>query len=153
MTVCDLFEPASLNGQLCYSLDVGKLKGWHSNEPGKANGLFLLLDPSSFAFNSEVPKISIHTLARFTTFGAGSFGMSALKKMTGTKSFLQLPDQDKKCSVHDREECQTQKYLDAAQKYCNCTPWTLGNKNGNEQVSSNSMNVSEFAGRPILWPG
>ena len=153
MTVCDKFERIILDGQLCYSLDIGKLKEKSLPEFGKANGLFLLLDPNPSAFNNEEPKISIHTLARFTTFGAGSFGMSALKKMTGTNSFVHLLDQDKKCSVHSQQECQTQKYLDAAQKYCNCTPWTLGDKNGKEQVSPNSMNLTEFAVYPILWPG
>ena len=45
--------------------------------------------------------------------------------MTGTKSFEQLPDHQKKCLVHIREECQTQKYLDHVQKECKCIPWSL----------------------------
>ena len=136
MTVCDKFERIILDGQLCYSLDIGKLKEKSLPEFGKANGLFLLLDPNPSTFNSEEPKISIHTLARFTTFGAGSFGMSALKKMTGTKSFEKLSDQDKKCSVHSREECDTRKYLEKVLSKCNCTPWALQQSQDRDKVGS-----------------
>ena len=71
-------------------------------------------------------KIFIHTLAQYSTFGPGSYGMSTLKKMTGTKSYNQLPDHQKKCLVHDREECQTEKYLEQVQKECHCVPWVSG---------------------------
>merc|ERR1711962_1875980 len=70
-------------------------------------------------------KITIHTLARYTTFGHGSYAMSTLKRMTGTKSFKQLPDHQKKCLVHNREDCQSQKYLEQLQKKCKCIPWAL----------------------------
>ena len=134
--VCDLFKPTILDGQLCYSLDSEKL-GEYPVEHGKEKGLSLLLDPSPFQLdradknNADIHKgdqsfkLTVHTLAPFTTFGPGSFGMSALKKMTGTKSFEKLPDQDKKCSVHNREECETRKYLEKVQSKCNCTPWAL----------------------------
>ena len=137
MTICDKFEPTILEGQLCYSLDIAKLET-NPTKPGKANGLFLLVDLSPFQLKSaendfwgssdiaeQTVKVFIHTLAPHTAFGPRSYGMRALKKMTGTKSFEQLPDHKKKCTVHSREECQTRKYLTQVEKECKCTPWTL----------------------------
>ena len=145
LTVCDKFEPTILEGQLCYSLNVGKLKE-KPTQSGKTNGLFLLLDPNPFQNNTiekdagdskireQSFKVFIHTLAQFSTFGSGSYGMSSLKRMIGTQSFKQLPEKQKKCSVHNREDCQTKKYLDKLQAECNCTPWTLQTDPGKNQV-------------------
>ena len=152
LTVCDKFEPTILEGQLCYSLDIAKLveKGTKS---GKHNGLFLLLDPNPYQLNSTEKnvgdfragsqsfKVFIHTLAQYTTFGPGSYGMSALKRMTGTKSFQQLPDHQKKCLVHTREKCQTQKYLEQVQRECKCIPWALQTDQGENQVKTRSFKL------------
>ena len=138
MTVCDKFQPSILEGQLCYTLDSSLLKQY-STKSSKSNGLLLLLDPSPYHFNykdkgavsPEVSnqnfKVFIHTLEQYTTFGPGLYGMSGLKKMTGTESFQQLPDHQKECLLHDREECQTQKYLEKVLKECTCRPWALHN--------------------------
>ena len=79
-------------------------------------------------------KVFIHTLAQYTTFGPGSCGLSALKRMTGTESFKQLPNHQKKCVVHNREECQTEKYKDQVQRECNCSPWALQTDQDKNQV-------------------
>ena len=132
LTVCDKFEPTILEGQLCYSLDMAKLG--IKTKPGKSNGLFLLLDPNPFPQNATEKtaetddqsfKVYIHTLGQYTTFAPGSYGMSTLKKMTGTKSFKQLPDHQRKCLVQTKEECQTQHYLNQVKKECKCVPWAL----------------------------
>ena len=106
ITMCDKFQPTIFEGQLCYSVDIAKLKG-KSTKSGKTNGLFLLLDPNPYQLNSsdkddniqsmKLPffKVHIHTLAQFTAYGPGTFSMSGLKRMTGTKSFKQLPDKQK----------------------------------------------------------
>ena len=145
MTTCEKFKQIVLEGQLCYSLDVKDL-GRKQSKPGKRNGLFLLLDTNPYhligtqrellASRAEEQsfKVFIHTLAQFASFGPGSYGMSALKKMTGTKSFEQLPDHQKKCHAHNREECQNQKYLSQVQKECNCVPWALGTDQNESQV-------------------
>ena len=147
LTVCDKFEPTILEGQLCYSLDIAKL-GVETTKSGKANGLFLLLDPNPHKIiktEKEVResrseeqsfKVFIHTLAQYSAFGPGSYGMSALKKMTGTKNFKHLPVKQKKCLVHNREDCQTKKYLDQLQTECNCTPWSLQTDPGRNQVKA-----------------
>ena len=132
LTVCDKFEQTILEGQLCYSLDIAKLG--MKTKSSKANGLFFLVDPTSFPQNATEKdaetddqsfKVYIHTLGQYTTFSPGSYGMSTLKRMTGTKSFKELPDHQKKCLVGKREECQTQKYLDQIQRECKCAPWEL----------------------------
>ena len=134
----------------------------HQIQSGKANGLFLLIDSSPFRLTrpdnkkaefdirDQSFKMTIHTLAPFTTFRPGSFKMNALKKMTGTSSFEKLPDKQKKCSVRIRAECQTQKYLAAVRKHCNCTLWALAASNAKHQVSS--FNTFDVAGVHILWP-
>ena len=147
LTVCDKFEPTILDGQLCYSLDTAKL-GKKPTKSGKANGIFLLLDPNPYQLykteksfrlsrsQEQSFKVFIHTLAQYTTFGSGSYGMSALKKMTGTESFKKLPVKQKKCLVHNREECQTRKYLDQVQNKCKCTPWPLETQHATNQVKN-----------------
>ena len=136
LTVCDKFQPTILEGQLCYTLDSALLKGY-SAKSDKTNGLVLLLDPNPYHLNHEGKntggfneggqkfKVFIPTLAQFTAFGSGSYGMSTLKKMTATTSFEQLPDHQKKCLVHNREECHTQSFLGQVQKECKCMPWAL----------------------------
>ena len=149
MTVCNKFEPTILEGQLCYSLDIAKLR--IKTKPGKPNGLFLLLDPNPFPQNATEKdtddqsfKVYIHTLGQYTTFAPGSYGMSTLKRMTGTKGFKQLPNHQKECMVHSREECQTQKYLAQVQGECKCTPWDLEINQGKNQVKIKSFKCFSF---------
>ena len=133
-TTCDHFKARILDGQICHSLDVAKLVK-NSSKPGIANGLFILVDPNPYHLNTieekeaesrqDSFKIHIHTLAQYSALGHGSFGMTSLKRMTGTKSFEQLPEHQKKCVVHNREECQTQKYTEKIIKECKCIPWAF----------------------------
>ena len=140
MTVCDKFQPTILEGQLCYSLDVAKLVTSYPKRPtrsGKSHGLFLLLDPRPYQLNhtdenvaganigDQNFKVFVHTLAQYIHFGAGSFGMTSLKKMTGTENFKRLLDYQKKCLIDKREECRTQKYFQQVQNECKCIPWAL----------------------------
>ena len=66
----------------------------------------------------ETFKVYIHTLSPFTAYGPGAFAMSTLKRMTGTTSFMELPENRKKCAVHNRQECQTVQ-ADQSAVYCN----------------------------------
>ena len=147
LTICEKFQPTILEGQLCYSLDIAKL-GKKQTKSGRSNGLFLLLDPNPYHLNAIEKnvggsktvensfKVFINTLAQYTTFGPGSYGLSTLKRMTGTESFKQLPDHQKKCLVHNREECQTKKYLDQVQRECSCTPWLVQTDASKNQVKT-----------------
>ena len=147
MTVCDKFKPTILEGQLCYSLDVARFER-RPTKAGKRNGLFLLVDPNPYQVNSsernvEVErnhqdsfKIYIHTLAQHSAFGPGTYGMQSLKSMTGTKSFEELPESQKRCRVHNREGCQAEKFLVQVQGNCSCIPWALANDTSKEKVIS-----------------
>lgn len=145
ITTCDKFEPRVLDGQLCYTLDVTMLAKKQTRS-GKTNGLFILLDPNPYSFDAPETsredsttkhqsfKVFIHTLAQHTSIGPGSYGMTALKKMTHTKSFEHLPGHQKKCLVHNREECQTKTYLDQVENDCKCIPWALVTRQKRNQV-------------------
>ena len=132
--MCDKFEPMILEGQLCHSLDVMKFMK-RSTRAGKTNGLRILLDPNPFRLNvigesklndhTQAFKVYVHTLAQYTAFGPGEYAMTALKRMTGTDSFKQLPDRQKNCQVHNREDCETKRFLDQVKSTCNCVPWVL----------------------------
>ena len=145
LTVCDKFKPIILESQLCYSLDVSK----YTNQPtkmGKKHGLFLLVDPTLYQTNSNERnveaelnvqdsfKVYIHTLAQHAEYGPGAYAMYTLKSMAGTKSFEQLPESQKKCRVHNREKCQTNKFLEQVKHNCSCVPWSLQNEGSKEKV-------------------
>ena len=153
LTVCNKFEPTILEGQLCYSINVSKLEK-RPTKAGKTKGLFLLLDPSPYQIEDdersvgderkkkESFKVYIHTLAPFTAFGPGAFAMSTLKSLTGTMSFKELPDKQKKCSVHNREECQTDKFFRQVKANCGCVPWSIAlTDKSKAQVSSISFSI------------
>ena len=148
VTVCDKFQSTILEGQLCYTLDIARVVKIADNptRSGKFNGLLLLLDPTPFDQSSidknargQVFKVVVHTLAPYSTFGSGSYRMSTLKKMTGTANFKQLPDHQKKCLVHDRQECQARNYLEQIRKECRCLPWALQTN----QVRESDKNQSD----------
>ena len=145
MTMCNKFQPTILDGQRCHSLDITKLEKKPAMT-GKTNGLLLLLDPNPYPVNSgersdatqgnepESFKVYIHTLAQDTLYGSGTYAMSALKSMTSTEGFKQMPDQQKKCFVHNREKCQTDSFIDHVKSNCSCVPWPLATNNTNTKV-------------------
>ena len=144
-TVCNKFEPTILEGQFCYSLDVSKVEKRQSGV-GKRHGLLLLLDPNRLEVRSQDKnskgkrneqlsfKVYIHTLAQYTAYGPGTYPLGPLKKMTGTESFENLPDQQKRCQVHNREECQTKQFLDQVKTNCGCVPWALVSDPSSKEV-------------------
>ena len=149
--ICSQFRPTALEGQLCYSLNVSALNPPKS-KVGFNNGLFLILDEgtlrsSAFAQPRQLRKpsnilslqlkdsdahkrsvrIYLNTLASFTDYRNGSYSMNVLKKMTGTRKFMDLPDKEKYCSVEPFEQCQIHQYFNKVQSSCGCVPWALSN--------------------------
>ena len=154
MTVCEKFKPVILEGQLCYSLNITKYKK-KPTKVGKRNGLFLLIDNNPYQVNSSARKageskeqdtfkVYIHTLSQDTAFGPGAYAMHSLKSMTGTESFEQLPCNQKKCHIHDREECQTEKFLAQVESNCNCVPWSLITNSSKEKAIAIKFNSPHF---------
>ena len=134
-----------LGGQLCYSLNLANIQTEKSST-GKRAGLVLVLDQGvennenlkRFMDNPEIPldleasevdggtsRIYLNTLSSFTDYRSGSYGMSALKKITGTESFLKQTNDKKMCQVQSFEDCQSERYLENVQKKCGCVPWSL----------------------------
>ena len=81
-------------------------------------------------------RVFIQTLSRFSGYGEGSYAMSALKKMGGTKNFLEFPDDMKKCQVGDLEGCHYDNYFERVHEQCGCVPW------GFDKLALNNSGVS-----------
>ena len=154
---CSKFRPEVLRGELCYTLDLSTiLDDDVKTGSGKENGIMFLVDPGELTTKEEVSplqadyfsslnmaqnkeeygsiSLSIHTLAHFSDHREGSYMMTSLKKMTGTKNFLNLPEKQKKCQIQRFEECQTEKFLERVQKECGCKPWRINSALDTKQV-------------------
>ena len=83
------------------------------------------LNFESIQYSGSSAKIHLNTLASFTGYRAGSYAISGLKKMTGTDTFLELPDAAKKCKTETFEECHAVRYIGEVQNQCGCVPWGL----------------------------
>ena len=91
------------------------------SEDSNANPLVL----ASSGVDANSGRLYINTLASFTDYRAGSYAMSALKKMTGTDSFLKQTNKLNNCKLETIESCQEKSYLDKVQESCGCIPWAL----------------------------
>ena len=137
MTACSDFKPIVLDGQLCYSLNLAK-SGTKKTKSGKSNGLFLVIDPNSLQmeYKEKNPfRIFINTLSPHTLGGPGIYALSALKKMTGTQNFLDLPEHKKDCRVGSTEECLAETLIAEIKSQCHCVPWQLAKKSTNKVIS------------------
>ena len=80
---------------------------------------------ASSEVDASSARIYLNTLSTFTDYRARSYAMTALKKMTGTDSFLDQTDEEKKCRIESLEDCQARSYIDRVQEKCGCVPWAL----------------------------
>ena len=146
--ICSKFKPTVLQGQLCYSLDL-KLLDKPGAKPGIENGIMLMIDPGqqrndmkataddgdgerivslnlkAVSAKDNFARINLNTLASFSDNKAGSFSMTALKKMTGTEGFMKLADEKKNCATRPFKACHTERYIAEVQRQCDCVPWAL----------------------------
>ena len=117
--VCDQFRPVIKNGQVCYALDMNNLGPMEKGKTkrDKEFGISLVINmemsskenffmPKEFKTNKNTERsqsVTIHLslLQEFTDVRAGVYGMTSLKKLTGTDTFLDLPDNVKDCQVGD----------------------------------------------------
>ena len=125
---CDRFFPVSFNGRRCYSLKEEMVE---ETKQGKENGLLLLIDQGPGAGNQNEDEesasfeIYIHTLSGFSGHHAGSYALDSLKLMTGTPGFINLPDDQKRCQLEDREDCRRRKLIHELKMQCGCVPWAI----------------------------
>ena len=148
-TSCSLALPTVLDGQLCYSINISNIAK-EKTKSGGDNGLLILLDsgpskteeekkgkeekavhdkenPVDIIPNDEKTsaKVYVQTLSGFSSFGEGDYAVSALKKMKGTQSFLDFPNDVKKCQIESRDNCRILEFFESVQDQCGCVPWEL----------------------------
>ena len=144
--VCNKFKPYFMDGQLCYNLNLSSTVSTKEmkTEPGKHNAIFFAVDfkPVQLFGNNEIRNenlnylyskssigeqlnIHINTLSRISDTRPGLYVMTVMKKMTGTESFLALPDETKGCQLEPQDECKKRLYAEEARKQCGCVPWSL----------------------------
>ena len=85
--------------------------------------------------NVNSATIHLSTLDRFVDTKPGSYAMTSMKKMTGTSSFLDLPENIKDCQIEDQQRCYSRRYVEDLQNQCNCLPWALGARGILQKVS------------------
>ena len=142
--ICQSFHPTSFEGQLCYKLGVNRTSKGSENREGlllildmnedrfvqidSPNNTMSKNDPIDFSMNlmtspnQNTATIHIKTLSSFKAFGSGSYKMTSVKKLKGTKDFLAMSTEDKRCSLKDYEECRKRSLFEK----CQCVPWELG---------------------------
>jgi hypothetical protein len=144
---CNKFQPTLLDGQLCYSLNISLVPATQERktESGKKKGILFAIDLNEdyISSKSEEEESRIYVYPESTNDGntssihintlshqhpdtrAGMYVLTALKKMTGTKSFLALPDEVKGCQIEPQEECERRRLSEKAKQQCDCIPWIL----------------------------
>ena len=110
-----------MDGELCYSLKADATKG-EKTIAGKANSLLLILDSGmlnnkedglSAEYQPDMHIVSLNldneptsknpirihfdTLASYSDHRVGSYSLQSLKRITGTKNYLELPK--KECQI------------------------------------------------------
>ena len=92
--------------------------------------------------NEESPsgKIFIDILSYFSSYKAGSYALTGLKKMTGTKSFIsKIPENVRNCQVESYVDCRTRKYYEEWKSQCKCVPWSSSLSSSKEVRSQSQL--------------
>ena len=127
---CSKFREDTVDDQLCYTFHVNTIMTGPS-QPGKGKGIVFAVDkglsiralePSSSnddsleslmdtadPVNMDSVTVYIATPHRFRAVKQGRYTMTALKKMTGTKSFLNMLDETKGRQIDSAGECKRMK--------------------------------------------
>ena len=148
---CDQFQPTVLEGQRCYSLYLSKVEGVNRSMTGKKGGLTLVLDPNTVR-NDMFARIYLHTLSPFTDYWNSSYAMSVLKKMSGTRGFLNTADGGKICQIEEYDKCNTREYLGMVSDKCQCTIWALEHGNSQQVVVIVEVYTYIFQDLPYCTP-
>ena len=141
LPVCSNFSTVLINGKLCHTIRMNT----SAPESGAKNGFLLLLDPMiSAPMNLNVKEeelenrnrvlnkdfqlqsfVGLHlaTLNPYTSGKNGTHILSALKRVTGSESFLAQSEERKDCGNEEFEVCQSRRYLVAVEQQCGCVPW------------------------------
>ena len=77
-----------------------------------------ILNFGTTSASNQDSKVQINTLSHYIGFGGGTYKMTAVKRMTATDDFLNMPLEDRQCEVELYEDCRTRELL----KRCKCAP-------------------------------
>ena len=89
-------------------------------------------------------KIHLRLLTPFAEFGEGSYEMTSVKNVKGTKAFLHMEESERQCRYENAEECGNRKVFEE----CNCVLWELQSI---QVVFFVSLSLSVFSeGCPLL---
>ena len=87
---------------------------------------------------SSSGRIYIDILSRFSSYEAGSYALTGLKRMTGTESFMsKIPEKVRNCQVETYVECRNRKYYEEWKNQCKCVPWS-SSLTSSEEVRNHS---------------
>ena len=173
LPVCSQFSYSIIEGELCYTLNVQTPK----TKAGKGNGILLIIDAlpvtpdpglqqgrqaqaknkifdTKAATSSQEADLYLPTLESFRGRAKGSFSLTALKRITATKAFLDMKDFVRGCSLQNYEECQTEMLLKSSEEICGCLPWglspALGSKVRNTTTPPSHSSVLLASGQKVL---
>ena len=134
-------------------IDTGKAEDCIHREPEVLftnKHTFFSLKPLNHDDTSA--RIYLNTLSGFTTYRAGRYAMSAIKKMSGTDSFLQQTDNIKGCQIEAFEDCQRKRFMAKLQQRCGCFPWALRRHfkvNGQTNIINRPSVAGDFLQTPL----
>ena len=77
-----------------------------------------ILNFGTTSASNQDSKVQINTLSHYIGFGGGTYKMTAVKRMTATDDFLNMPLEDRHCEVELFNDCRTRELL----KWCKCAP-------------------------------
>ena len=88
-------------------------------------------------------------LAPLRLYGGGTYTLSDVKEIDGTKEFIKLAEKAGQCQNKEtKENCQTRKYLTQGMETCSCTPYKL--RNFTKMVSTYFLIGAVFLKRNII---
>ena len=147
LPVCNVFKPKIWNGHHCYQLNMKRFSK-HIKQ-GPLGGVQLLLDynldrdirinkqhkktrkdlvngfieKESLEDSNDEAKVIIETLKPFIGNGGGSYKMTAVKDIVGSKVFLKSLENRGECQNEETlSECASKQFIDGGLKKCNCIP-------------------------------
>ena len=110
------------------------------------------LDLEAAIIEKATFRLYLNTLESFTGNGGGSYGLSVLKKITGTQSFLKQTDDVKKCQIGTFEACHVQRYLEEVLAQCGCVPWAFSGAVGQQVRRKPNSFATLYSPEPDFLP-
>ena len=141
LSFCNSFTPTIIAGQLCYALNMTKVgfiqealffldlnleRSFHREDSsGENSDSSPLKLKQGTGKKSQLAQIRIDTLEPFASETFASYALTSLKKMTSTKNFDAMSDEDKGCMMGARSKCERNILISSVAETCQCVPFAL----------------------------